>query len=245
MAEAAGDFMEEDMAEEVLDQAPEDTESEHSDSEADSPAGDSALSGKGVPKASSKKSFKKAKILTKMKAAAIHYWEKVLHKKSRAELNAWFLKEFKIVLKSNTFTSWMKPKVKAKILGASASQDGLSRARAGVADTLGIALREWFLGLPTNAPVNDDGIMMKAKLIVDAMPDGPVKSALLDPKKFNFSHGWVQNWKKQHGLKSYKKIDGEKGSADFNGATFGRSACHMILYNVQRRRIYNMVNPYS
>ena len=46
--------------------------------------------------------------------------------------------------------------------------------------------------------------------------------------------GWVQNWRKQHGLKSYKKIDGEKGSADFNGATFGRSACHMILYNVQR-----------
>ena len=72
--------MEQDMAEELSDQAPEKIESEHSVSEADSPAGDSALPGKGVPKASSRKPFKKAKILTKMKAAAIHYWEKVLHR---------------------------------------------------------------------------------------------------------------------------------------------------------------------
>jgi len=242
MAEGAGDSMEEDMGE---DQAQEGIVIEDSGSEADSPAGGSALPGRGVSKASARKPYTKARIETSMKAAAIHHWEHVLRKKSRAELKAWFMKEFNIVLLSGTFTQWMKPAVKAKILDASASQDGLSRARAGVSDSLGIALREWFLGLPTNAPLNDDGIAMKAKLIVDAMPDGPVKSALLDPKKFNFSHGWVQNWKKQHGLKSYKKIDGEKGSADFNGASFGRSACHKILYNVQRSRIYNMVHPYS
>ena len=51
MAEAEKSI-EQDMAEKLMEQA-EEIESEDAGSEADSPAGDSALSGKGVPKASS------------------------------------------------------------------------------------------------------------------------------------------------------------------------------------------------
>ena len=50
------------MAEELTDHAPEETDSEDSAGEADSPAGgvDSALPGKGAPKLNARKPFKKA-----------------------------------------------------------------------------------------------------------------------------------------------------------------------------------------
>ena len=72
--------------EKVLDDAENDSDAYAG--EGDDPAG--VVAGQG----SGRKPYIKEKFTLKQKAAALHHWEKVLHKKGRADLYAWFMKKY-------------------------------------------------------------------------------------------------------------------------------------------------------
>ncbi|KAJ1492106.1 hypothetical protein T484DRAFT_1931900 [Baffinella frigidus] len=154
----------------------------------------------GGPGARPPRNHKNGSFTASEKAAAIRYWEDVLHQKHRAELCSWFSRTFQKKLMGGTFSVWLRNRDAILEQASGASAESM-RVRSGVADRLGLLLFEWYTALEDKVPLtSDENLIHQARTIVHAMPDGDLKQSLLNTKKFNFSQNWIGRWKKHYHL---------------------------------------------
>ena len=173
---------------------------------------------------------RRTEIPFKVKSGICQYYREKNEKATRDQIIDYVKTTYDLDIGKSTVTDILKSKEKwIKEDGYSTSEK--SRVRKGNFDNLECALYTWFIqARQKGLCLTDDLLKQKAKQF------GPHFEI---PNNFQYSNGWISNFKKRHGI-TMTVLHGEAKSADLDAAEGGRKKLQEVLKDYDLSCIYNM-----